>query len=99
MDAHLKVFARVLVLEGTTNNRVAVLLGWKWDWTPYLGLGATHRFNDLLGCLIDLGVVVRLEANTIGRSGFVVEWSHADYQGQPKVGTYFTAGIARNPLS
>lgn len=44
------------------------------------------------GCNLNKPIIELIE-----RSGFEVEWSQASYHGQPKVGTYFTAGIARNP--
>ena len=44
------------------------------------------------GCNLNKPIAELIEA-----AGFEIEWTHADYHGQPKVGTYFTAGIARNP--
>ncbi len=32
----------------------------------------------------------------IAEAGFDVQWTEARYHGQPKVGTYFTAGVAVN---
>ena len=36
-------------------------------------------------------------AEMIAAAGFSIEWTEADYMGRPKIGTYFTAGVARNP--
>lgn len=36
-------------------------------------------------------------SDLITAAGFEIEWTHAAYHGRPKVGTYFTAGVARNP--
>ncbi len=36
-------------------------------------------------------------AELIDRAGFDIEWTEARYHGQPKIGTYFTAGVALNP--
>lgn len=44
------------------------------------------------GCNLNKPILELVE-----RAGFEVEWSYADYHGQPKIGTYFTAGVARNP--
>jgi len=35
-------------------------------------------------------------AELIANAGFEIEWTEADYVGRPKIGTYFTAGVARN---
>jgi len=44
------------------------------------------------GCHLNRPIV-----DLITDAGFEVEWSDARYHGRPKVGTYFTAGVARNP--
>lgn len=44
------------------------------------------------GCHLNRHIV-----DLISDAGFDVEWSEADYVGRPKIGTYFTAGVARNP--
>lgn len=44
------------------------------------------------GCHLNRPVV-----QLIADAGFEIEWTHAAYHGRPKVGTYFTAGVARNP--
>ena len=61
MDAHLEVLAGVLVLEGTTDDRVAVLLGRQGNRPPKVGLGAPDRLDDLLRRLVDDLVVVGLQ--------------------------------------
>lgn len=44
------------------------------------------------GCHLNRPVV-----QLIGDAGFDIGWTHARYHGRPKVGTYFTAGVATNP--
>jgi ubiquinone/menaquinone biosynthesis C-methylase UbiE len=44
------------------------------------------------GCHLNRPIVELLET-----AGFEIEWTDARYHGRPKVGTYFTAGVARNP--
>lgn len=44
------------------------------------------------GCNLNRPIV-----ELISTAGFEVEWTEARYHGRPKVGTYFTAGVARNP--
>jgi len=44
------------------------------------------------GCHLNRPIV-----QLITDAGFEIEWTHARYHGRPKVGTYFTAGVARNP--
>lgn len=44
------------------------------------------------GCNLNRPIV-----ELITTAGFEIEWTHARYHGRPKVGTYFTAGVAKNP--
>lgn len=44
------------------------------------------------GCHLNRPIV-----QLISDAGFEIEWTDARYHGRPKVGTYFTAGVARNP--
>lgn len=44
------------------------------------------------GCHLNRPIV-----SLIAGAGFEIEWTHARYHGRPKVGTFFTAGVARNP--
>lgn len=44
------------------------------------------------GCNLNRPIVELIE-----EAGFEVEWTEARYHGRPKVGTYFTAGVAQNP--
>lgn len=43
------------------------------------------------GCHLNRPVV-----DLITAAGFEIEWTEARYHGRPKVGTYFTVGVARN---
>lgn len=43
------------------------------------------------GCNLNKPIVELIDA-----AGFDIQWTHAEY-GRPKVGTYFTAGVATNP--
>ena len=43
------------------------------------------------GCHLDRPIT-----KLIADAGFDIEWTHARYHGRPKVGTYFTAGVATN---
>ncbi len=44
------------------------------------------------GCHLNRPIIELITA-----AGFEIEWTEASYHGRPKVGTYFTAGVARNP--
>lgn len=44
------------------------------------------------GCHLNRPIV-----ELIAAAGFEIEWTQAEYVGRPKMGTYFTAGVARNP--
>lgn len=44
------------------------------------------------GCNLNRPIVELITA-----AGFEIDWTHARYHGRPKVGTYFTAGVAKNP--
>ena len=64
VDAHLEVFATVLVFVRRADHRDAVLLSGQRDRAPDRGSGPQDRLDDLLGGLIEDFVVVRLEADT-----------------------------------
>lgn len=36
-------------------------------------------------------------AGLIAGAGFIIDWTESAYAGRPKSGTFFTAGVARNP--
>ena len=63
MNPHFEVLTAVLVLVGTANHRVTVLLGRQRHGTLYSGTRALHRLDDLRGRLVEDLVVVRLESN------------------------------------
>jgi len=44
------------------------------------------------GCHLNRPIVELISA-----AGFEIEWTDARYHGRPKIGTFFTAGVARNP--
>src|SRR4051794_3583313 len=61
--ADLEVLARVLVLEGTADHAVDVLLGRQRHGTGDRCAGALGGLHDLLGRRLDCRVVVALEAD------------------------------------
>src|SRR5271170_4662175 len=64
VDPHLEVLARVLVLVGRPDHRVAVLVGRQRDRPEHLGLGPEHRLHDLLRRLVQDLVVVGLQPDS-----------------------------------
>src|ERR1700677_5414991 len=64
VHAHLEVLARVLVLVGSTNDRVTMLLGGQWHGALHASVRSLDRLDDLRGGLVQDAVVEGLQPDT-----------------------------------